>query len=120
MRGREVEELIAALRTDTHRFVKWWRKENDFVDYDLLERFLKYRIEDEEIDGLELLSMDDMWKEVKRMVGERIDLIHEKNGERIRWIHKVKNSMRTDYCMFTPTALLAIFDMETDFNAVGA
>lgn len=119
MRGREVTNTINGMRTENHTFVKWWRKENDFLDYDLLDRFMKNRDESEEIGGVELLTMDDMWREVKRIGGSRVDLRHETKGDKIEWTHKVNNTMRTDHCAYTPSTLLAIFDEETHGNPVG-
>lgn len=120
MRGREAMKLVTEERRPEQVFVKWWRKENDFLDYDLVDRFMRDAKDGEEIGGIELMTMDDMWREVKRLVGNRITLLHEGIHDRIRWMHKVRNEMRTDYCEYTPAALLAIFDVETHGNPVGA
>jgi hypothetical protein len=119
MIGREVTKTIDGMRTENHQFVKWWRKENDFLDYDLLDRFVNNRDTGEEIGGLELLTMDDMWNEVKRVVGKRVNLVHEPKGDSIEWTHKVKDTVRTDHCAYTPPALIAIYDAETRGNPVG-
>jgi hypothetical protein len=119
MIGREVTKTIDGMRTENHKFVKWWRKENDFLDYDLLDRFLSSRDAGEEIGGVELLTMDDMWNEVKRVGGKRVNLIHEPKGDSIEWTHKVKDTVRTDHCAYTPPALIAIYDAETRGNPVG-
>jgi hypothetical protein len=113
-------KMVNEGRGPQHVFVKWWRKENDFLDYDLIDRFLSSTKDGEEIGGVELMTMDDMWREVKRVVGKRVTLLHEGMGDRIQWMHKVKNGMRTDYCMYSPASLLAIFDVETHGNPVGA
>ena len=120
MRGRDAVKLINEERRNEHMFVKWCRKENDFLDYDLIDRFVRNVRDGEEIGEIELMTMDDMWREAKRVVGNRLTLLHEGVGDRIRWIHKVRNELRTDYCAYTPTALLAIFDVETHGNPVGA
>lgn len=119
MRGRDAMKLVETERRPDQVFVKWWHKENDFLDYDLVERFMREAKDGEEIGGIELLTMDDMWREVKRVVGNRITLMHEGVHDRIRWMHKVRNEMHTDYCAYSPTALLAIFDVETHGNPVG-
>ena len=36
MRGREIVAALNERRTEQHCFVKWWRKEEDFLDYDLI------------------------------------------------------------------------------------
>jgi hypothetical protein len=118
MRGLEITKAINGIRTENHKFVKWWRKENDFLDVDLLERFLENRNFGDEIGGVELLTMDDMWNEVKRVGGRRVKLIHEAKGDSIEWTHKVKGTDRTDHCAYTPPALIAIYDAETRGNPI--
>ncbi len=120
MRGRDAMKMVSEGRGKEHVFIKWWRKENDFLDYDLIDRFMRNTSDGEEIGGVELLTMDEMWGEAKRVIGNRITLMHEGVHDRIRWMHKVKNEMRTDYCAYSPAALLAIFDVETHGNPVGA
>lgn len=119
MSGREVIKTITDQRSVNHCFVKWWRKENDFLDYDLIDRFMQNNSYGNEIGGLELLTMDDMWNEVKRIGGKRVNLLHADKGDRIKWVHNVKGSLRTDYGAYSPRALLAIFDVETEDNAIG-
>jgi hypothetical protein len=118
MRGLEITKAINGMRMENHKFVKWWRKENDFLDYDLLERFLENRNFGDEIGGVELLTMDDMWNEVKRVGGRRVRLVHEPKGDSIEWTHKVKGTDRTERCAYTPPALIAIYDVETHGNPV--
>ncbi len=120
MRGRDAMKLVSEGRGAEHVFVKWWRKENDFLDYDLIDRFLRNTRDGEEIGGVELMTMDDLWRETKRIVGNRLTLLHEGVHDRIRWMHRGKKEMRTDYCAYSPRALRAIFDVETPDNPVGA
>ena len=35
MRGREIITALDHRRNENHCFVKWWRKEADFLDFDL-------------------------------------------------------------------------------------
>lgn len=119
MSRREITKTINGMRRENHMFVKWWRKENDFLDYDLLDRFMMNGEPGEEIEGVELLTMDDMWHEVKRIGGKRVNLVHDTKGDSIEWTHRVKDTVRTDHCAFTPPALLAIYDVETGGNPVG-
>src|SRR5512133_3498805 len=119
MRGQDLIKTIYEQRNEKHSFVKWWRKENDFLDYDLLDRFLDNSSAGEEIGGVELLTLDDMWREVKRIGGERVKLLHDMYGDRVQWVHKVKTGERTDYCAYSPATLMAIFDVETGGNPVG-
>ncbi len=114
MTGVEAVNTLNEQRTDKHQFVRWWRKEEDFLDYDLIDRFVAQSLGTEEIGGLELLTMDDMWTAVKKATGKRLDLVHEPTGDKIRWSHKGKEEV----CDFTPANIMAIFDAETRGNPV--
>lgn len=118
MRGREIYSTLEKLRTDEHRFVKWWRKENDFLDYDLIDRFVKNADSSEEIDGLDLLTSEEMWQEVKRVCGSRINLRHETKGDLVEWIHEGKSGRQTEVCVYTPETVMHIYDVETRGNPI--
>ncbi|MFA7404523.1 MAG: hypothetical protein WC007_11035 [Pelobacteraceae bacterium] len=118
MRGREIIEALDKRRTEDHRFVKWWRKEEDFLDYDLIDRFVENTGGTVEIGGIDLLTMDDMWNEVKRVGGTRVTLLHDETGDRVQWVHKGKTGVHTNVCTFTPETLMEIFDVETKGNPV--
>lgn len=120
MRGWEIYSALDKLRTDDHRFVKWWRKENDFVDYDLIDRFRANAEPSEEIDGFDLLTMDEMWDVVKRVGGDRIKLIREQKGDSLEWVHSGKSGTHKEVCAYTPESVMHIFDVETRGNPVGS
>ena len=61
MRGNDVIQQVMAQRTGVHRFIKWWRKDSDFVDFELIDIFLGHVKADDTIDGFELLDMEKMW-----------------------------------------------------------
>lgn len=118
MRGEEFLTTLNKQRTDAHRFVKWWRKENDFLDYDLIDRFVNTARLGEDIGGMELLTMDEMWDQVKRVGGTRVKLVHEIRGDRVEWVHMGKRGTETEVCAFTPETIMHIFDVETRGNPV--
>lgn len=114
MKGAEVLRTLKEQRTDQHRFVKWWRKENDFLDYDMIDRFLDHAGGNEEIGGIELLTMDDLWNEVHRIAGKRVKRVQETTGELIEWVHQGRKNV----CLYSPETLMEIFDAETKGNPV--
>jgi hypothetical protein len=116
MRGHDVVKSLNERRSDTYCFVKWWRKEADFLDVDLIDRFVENTKGSEEFGGVDLLTMDDMWKEIRRISGSRVTLLHDTNGDRVEWIHKGKKGVRTNVCAFTPETLMQIYDVETKGN----
>lgn len=118
MRGREIYQTVDSLRTADHCFVKWWRKENDFLDFDLIDRFVKNSGTSEEIDGLDLLTIDEMWNEVKRVAGSQVKLIHDPKGDLVEWVHKGKTGTHREVCVYTPETVMHIFDVETKGNPV--
>lgn len=118
MLGQEIERMLKADKSGHYQFVKWWRKENDFLDYDLIDSFMAQLSDSEEIDGIELLTMDDMWREVQRVAGERVKKVHEKSGDKVEWAHEGKTGLHKEVCVYCPETLMSIFDVETRGNPV--
>lgn len=118
MRGPEIVNEVTRMRTSDHMFVKWWRKENDFLDYDLLDHFLETISDNEEIGGIDLLTMDEMWHEVEKIGGEHVRLVNGEKGNVIGWFHEGKTGVKSHTCDFTPENLLKIFDVETKGNPI--
>jgi hypothetical protein len=118
MRGHDAVAAINDQRTEKHCFVRWWRKEEDFLDYDLIDRFVENTGGTEEIGGIDLLTMDDMWKEVRRVSGSRVTLLHGTNGDSVEWTHRGKTGERKNSCGLTPETLMQIYDVETKGNAI--
>ena len=118
MRGREIVNTLNEHRTPDHQFVKWWRKEEDFLDYDLIDRFLENLSSNVEIGGVDLLTMDGMWGELQRVAGTRVKLVHDKAGDKVEWVHKGKTGVHEEVCAYCPETLMTIFDVETRGNPV--
>lgn len=118
MRVADVIKTIDEKRNENYYFIKCWRKEQDFLDYDLIDRFLQNTKGTVEFGGIDLLTMDDMWKEIKRVSGSRVTLLHSADGERVEWVHKGKTGLKTNLCAFTPETLMEIYDVETKGNPV--
>lgn len=118
VRGREIITALKERRNEEHCFVKWWRKEEDFLDYDLIDRFVENTGGSDEIGGIDLLTMNDMWDEVKRVGGSRVKLLQSKEGDTVEWVHSGKTGLRTNVCAFTPETLMEIYDVETRGNPV--
>lgn len=118
MRGREISAAVKERRSNEHHFVKWWRKEEDFLDYDLIDRFVNNVSSNEEIGGVDLLTMDDMWNELKRLGGTRVTLVHDTAGDKVEWVHEGKAGVQKEVCVYCPETLLTIYDVETRGNPV--
>ncbi len=118
MRGTEIIKTLDERRRRDHQFVKWWRKEEDFLDYDLIDRFVENVSTGDEIGGVELLTMDEMWGELKRVSGGRVKISHGVSGDNVEWVHSGKSGRHTDICPYIPETLLTIYDVETHGNPV--
>ena len=114
MRGYEVRRSLTSDKSDDRCFTKWWRKENDFADYELIDQFLAQLEPESEFEGFELLSMDDMLKELQRYASGRVWLEKRRAGARLHWQHPGGDgSLRDDTYRYTPKVLMALFDKET-------
>ena len=114
MTGYEIVKRLQGTDKGGRCFIKWWRKENDFVDYELIDRFLESLVPEHEFEGFELLTMDEMWAELKRHQPRRVSL-GKRHGEAvIRWQHEtVDGRLREDIYPYTPKAVMTIFESET-------
>jgi hypothetical protein len=120
MNGQEIKEMIKNQKSVNHCFIKWWRKENDFLDYDRIDRFMERLSGDEEFGGIELMTMDEMWLEVQRVAGTRVKMVNEKSGNKVEWEHVGKTGMHKQVCEYCPETLMTIYDVETRGNPVDA
>jgi hypothetical protein len=115
MTGREIVEQINAQRSAEDAFIKWWRREEDWLDYDLIDRFVANVQEDETIDGFELVGVDEIWEELRRLSGKRVEKVKRGGEELLIW--QRENGEKRE-CLFTPQNLLDLFDAETGGNYV--
>ena len=118
MRKSDIMKIVDERLTSDHHFVKWWRKENDFLDFDLINHFLENLTTSDEIGGFDLLTMDEMWSEVQKVSGDKVKRIQSDDREVLGWIHDGKEGLKSYTCEFSPENLLKIFDVETKGNPV--
>jgi len=119
MRGLELMRRLEGEAATDHPFIRWWRPENDFLDYDLLDHFRSSLGKEDEYGGFELLTMNEMWNELRRVAGDRVEHYRTtKRGDVIEWRHLEMNGMMTDIFPYTADAMLTIYDAETRDNPV--
>lgn len=106
-------DIVSALmeRTDEQEcFIKWWRKESDFVDFELVDTFMRSGVDELEFDGYELLTMEEMWTLLQAYAANHVDTA-QKGGEKLLvWRH---NDGTTESLPFTAETLMQVFDTET-------
>ncbi|HEY6007201.1 MAG TPA: hypothetical protein VIU40_02690 [Geobacteraceae bacterium] len=115
MTGKEVLAQIRESRTPDQQFIKWWRKEEDWLDFDVIDTFAANVSESEEIDGFELVGYDEMWQYLEKVAPGRVARTQKGGQSLVSWRRK---SGEERECPYTPQSLVDIFDAETEGNYV--
>jgi hypothetical protein len=114
MTGHEIVRELRQTGTDERRFIKWWRKENDFADYELLETFLANLDPDHEFEGFELLNRDQLWQELHRIDPQHVLLDKHHGKTVIRWQHVATDgSLHEEVFPYDEPSLMRVFEGET-------
>lgn len=113
MTGNEVVRRLKTEQKAGHFFIKWWRKESDFVDFALIEKFIGDVQPNEIIDGFELLDMERMWNVLISMDPDNLARV-KKNGEEVihwAWVNR-EGQEQASVFPFTPEGIMQLFDDE--------
>lgn len=114
MTTTEIAKTIRNERTADMQFISWWRKEEDFLDYDLIDRFMENAGQNREVGGYELLTTEQMWDRLEKVCGKRVMKTQKAGEHLIEW--NGEKGVRT--CPYTPKSIIEIFDIETKGNVV--
>ncbi|WP_224984157.1 hypothetical protein [Geomonas agri] len=122
MKGYQlVKEIREAKGAHPDRvFIKWWRNEEDFIDFDLLDRFLQNLKESEKIDGFELINEDEMWRTLEARCQGRVSREKRDGDWVLHWTPPPNTKVeegQTEY-PYTPESMVKILDSETNYNYV--
>ncbi len=115
MLGREVVREVTRLRGPGQHFISWWRPEQDFLDIDLVDRFVENCASDEEIGGFDLLGMEEMWDRLLKVAPDRIKQDTLGAQKFILW---QKEGGEKVECPLAPETLMDIFDTETKHSYI--
>lgn len=115
MTGAEILKRIDAEKTADHCIIKSWRKEEDFIDFELIERFESDVKKEAEFEGFELIDLEQMWTHVLNLSGERLDR-REKDGVKV--VAWKREGGKEHILPYTAKTMLEILDMETKGNYV--
>ena len=115
MQGYELVKRIEAQRraNPDNIFIKWWRKEEDFIDFDLVTRFLENLNYKSEIDGFGLIDMNEMWRVVEARCKGKIVREERDGGLTLHWEPSKATGGNPVDLPYTPESLLRILDAET-------
>ena len=119
MQSHQIAGELEQSKSQGKEFIKWWRKENDFVDFELIDRFLA-REDSFEIENFELMDKDEMTKVLKTWKSSGLEIKKSSKGETIEWQHKDKYGHQHTYtCPNTAHNIMSIFDAETRGDTLG-
>ncbi len=110
MIGSEVLKQVKEQRTADQQFIKWWRKEEDWLDFDRIDTFFENVNLGEEIGGYDLLTMDEMWEQLVTATESRVEKDTKQGEPVILWRRK---SGEERVCPYTAESMMTIFDVET-------
>ena len=101
-------------------FIKWWRKEEDYIDFDLVARFLETLDYSSDIAGFELIDQDAMWQTLASRTNGRVTKVQRDGRWMLLWTPPVgvETDITCTECPYTPEMLLKILDAETNDNFV--
>lgn len=101
-------------------FIKWWRNEEDFIDFDLVGRFLENLKPTTSIGGFQLIDQEEMWRTVEGRCKGRVTKEQREGEWVLRWTPSKGKEVeeRSAEYPYTPESLLKILDVETDYNYV--
>ena len=122
MQGYElVKEIEKEKNAHSERiFIKWWRKEEDFIDFDLVSRFLENLNYASDITGFELIDQDQMWKVVQSRARGKVTKVQRDGRWMVLWSppEGAETELTCTECPLTPENLLKILDAESGDNFV--
>lgn len=114
MKGYELKKELRGVKSGGYCFIKWWRKENDFADYELIDHFLEHLAPEHEFEGFQLLTMDKMWQELHMLDPDRIWMDTHRGEKLLHWKHLGSDgTLREDVYRYSPRVLMALYDRET-------
>jgi hypothetical protein len=122
MQGYELEKAIERER-GAHAdriFIKWWRNEEDFIDFDLVTRFMSNLKSSTDISGFELIDENEMWRVVQSRAQGKVSKVEKDGNWFVLWTPPkgAETEVTCTECAYSPELLLKILDAETNDNFV--
>lgn len=100
-------------------FIKWWRNEQDFINFDLVQKFLDDFELGTQIAGWELIDQEEMWRTIERHAEGKVRRVERDGKWVVLWTPPPDAEMeKLPEYPYTPETLLKILDAETDNNYV--
>jgi hypothetical protein len=109
----EVVDQIGRQRKREQYFIKAKESGNDFVDIDLIERFIARPLTGSAFESFELLDMEQIWRTLIELDPDKLARVKRADGEVIEWTWTDSHGIekKTVY-PFTPEGIMKIIDDE--------
>ena len=118
MKSRQIIRELEQGKQQGKKFIKWWRKENDFADFELIDRYIQ-TTDQFEIENFELLDMDEMWELLKNWQPSRLNYVKLTKDGKIEWQHTDKQGQKNIYtCPYNAHTIMSIFDTVTQGDTI--
>lgn len=119
MRSSQVIRELETRQEKDLEFIKWWRVENDFADFELVDTFIRNADSSHVIADFELLDKEQMWQILKRWKPSGLKRLKSAKSEIIEWQHITKEGLRHTYtCPYNARSIMSIFDAETGGDTI--
>ena len=114
MKTSQVKNELVQAKEQGKRFIKWWRKENDFADFELIDNFLETISTRQDVENFQLFNNDEMWQVLKHWKPKGLRRSKSTKGDKIEWQHLGKDGQLHTYtCPYNAHSIMSIFDAET-------
>jgi hypothetical protein len=123
MKGYDLEKRIQKERQKhpDNIFIKTWRKEEDWIDFDLVARFLETLDYSQDFGGFSLIDEQEMWQTLQNRCGSRLSKVQREG----KWVLQYKPPKGAEIeeklppeFPYSPDSLLRILEVETQGNYV--
>ena len=119
MKEGQIMRAIEQGKSEGKEFIKWWRKENDFVDFELIDRYLEAAEVHHDFENFDLLDKEQMWDILQKKVKGKLYHRVATKSDTIVWEHIGKDGITHTYtCPYSAHSIMAIFDAETKGNTL--
>jgi hypothetical protein len=118
MQGYELVKRVQKERTKhpNNIFIKWWRKEEDWIDFDLVSRFVETLNYGDDFGGFALIDEAEMWRTLEQRCGSRLSKVQREG----KWVllykppkgAEIEEKLPPEFPC-NPDSMLKILDIET-------
>ena len=120
MRSNQLKTELMQGKHHGKEFIKWWRKENDFADFELIDRYIDTLGSRHVGANFELLDKDQMWEILEHWKPAGLKRGNSNKGAKIEWQHLGKDGQKHTYtCPYSARNIMSIFDTETRGDTIG-